>query len=203
MPPFAFGAKSQQRLSHAAKLIRHYDAVGCNTAAGNVQWTPVMKNFYEQWKALEDKKGGDKPEAPKIAKALPVVKWTEAFRDYPHRVIGVCTTPLACVIRPEANAPPIGTQAPGTPHSTEHKLIETELIARGSHVHPLFREDNLTVHHKLEEVTRATSCSALIKPSQRAKNGRDAWLALSNQHAGNDKWEAEIKRHEQLLHRRL
>jgi hypothetical protein len=33
-----------------------------------------MKNFSEQWKALEDKKGGDKPEVPKITKALPIVK---------------------------------------------------------------------------------------------------------------------------------
>jgi hypothetical protein len=84
-PPFVFGAKSQQRLITAAKLVRYYDTVGRNTTAGNLQWTPVMKNFSEQWKAMEDKKkGGDEPEIPKITKALPVIKWTEAFRDYLH-----------------------------------------------------------------------------------------------------------------------
>jgi hypothetical protein len=36
---------------------------------------------------------------------------------------------------------------------------------------------------------------------RRAEGG--AWLALSTQYAGKDKWEAEIKRHEQLLHTRL
>jgi hypothetical protein len=56
--------------------------------------------------------------------------------------------------------------------------------------------------YKLEEATRATMYAASIKPFQRTKNKRNAWLALSNQHAGNDKWEAEIKRHEQLLHTR-
>jgi hypothetical protein len=62
-----------------------------------------MKNFSEQWKAMEDKKGaGDGPEIPKITKASPTIKWTEAFRDYLHRVIGVRTIPLAYVIRPEA-----------------------------------------------------------------------------------------------------
>jgi hypothetical protein len=66
----------------------------------------------------------------------------------------------------------------------------------------LFREDNSAVCHKLEEATRATSHAASVKPFQRAKNGREAWLALSSQHAGQDKWEAEIKRHEQLLHTR-
>jgi hypothetical protein len=55
----------------------------------------------------------------------------------------------------------------------------------------------------LEEATRATSYAASIKPFQRTKNGRVAWLALLNQYAGKDKWEAKIKRHEQLLHTRL
>jgi hypothetical protein len=36
-PPFAFGAKSQQRLIHAAKLVQCYDTVVPNTAAGNLQ----------------------------------------------------------------------------------------------------------------------------------------------------------------------
>ena len=202
-PPFVFGAKSQQRLIQATKLIRYYDTVGRTTTAANLQWTPVMKNFAEQWKALEDLKSGDEPEVPKITKALPIIKWTEAFRDYLHRVIGVGTIPLAYVIRPDAAVPPIGAQAAGTPHSTEHEAIETELIARASHGHPLFRGDNSAVYYKLEEATRATSYAASIKPFQRTKNGRDAWLALSNQYAGNDKWEAEIKRHEQLLHTRM
>jgi hypothetical protein len=48
-----------------------------------------MKNFAAQWKAMEDKKKADAPEVPKITKALPVIKWTEAFRDYLHRMIGV------------------------------------------------------------------------------------------------------------------
>jgi hypothetical protein len=202
-PPFVFGAKSQMRLIHATKLLLYYDSVGRNTTAGNLQWTPVMKNFSEQWKALEDKKGGDEPEVPKITKALPIIKWTEAFRDYLHRLIGVRTIPLAYVIRPEAVVPPIGTQAAGAPHSTEHEAIEAELNARAGHGHALFREDNSAVYYKLEEATRATPYAASIKPFQRAKNGREAWLALSSQYAGNDKWEAEIKRHEQLLHTRF
>jgi hypothetical protein len=77
-------------------ITTHYNTIGRNTSTtGNLQWTPVMKNFSEQWKALEDKKGGDKPEVLKIAKALPIIKWTEAFRDYLHQVIGINTIPLA------------------------------------------------------------------------------------------------------------
>jgi hypothetical protein len=136
-PPFVFGAKSQPRLIYAAKLVRHCDAVGPKAAAGNPQWTWVMKNLSEQWKALEDKQGCNEPEAPKMTKALPIAKWrTEAFRDHLHQAIGIRTIPLGHVIRPEANAPPTGAQAPGTPHSAEHESIETELIARGSYGHP-------------------------------------------------------------------
>jgi hypothetical protein len=58
-PSFPLGAKSQQRLIDATKFIQYYGTVGRNTAAGNLQqWTLVMKNFSEQWKAVEDKKGG-------------------------------------------------------------------------------------------------------------------------------------------------
>jgi hypothetical protein len=96
--------------------------------------------------------------------------------------------------------PSVLKQAAGTPHSVQHEAINAELIARASHGHPLFREDNLSVYYKLEEATRATSYAASIKPYQRTKNGRNAWLALSNQYAGKDKWEVGIKRHEQLMH---
>jgi hypothetical protein len=202
-PPFVFGAKSQQRLIVAAQLIRYYEMVGRNTTVGNLQWRNAMKNFSEQWKALENKKAGDEPELPKITKVLPVIKWTEAFRDYLHRVIRVHKVPLAYVVRPEEEMPNIGTIAVGAPHSAEHGSIEVEMIERAQHNHPLFREDNSAVYYKLKEATRSTSYAASIKPFQRTKNSRGAWLALSTQYAGNDKWEAEIKRHEQLLHTRL
>ena len=98
----------------------------------------------------EDKKGGDEPEAPKITKALPVIKWIDALRDYLPQVIGTRTIPLAyAVICPEGAVALIGTQATGAPHSTEHESIKTELIFRASHGHPLFREDNYTVYYKL------------------------------------------------------
>ena len=41
-----------------------------------------MKNFEIQWKALKGKKEDNEPEVPKISKALPVIKWTEAFQDF-------------------------------------------------------------------------------------------------------------------------
>ena len=81
--------------------------------------------------------------------------------------------------------------------------MEDEVIARASHTHALFRDDNSVVYYHLEEATRGTSYPASIKPFQRGKDGRGAWKALTSQYAGKDKWEAEIKCQEQLLHTRI
>jgi hypothetical protein len=53
-----------------------------------------------------------------------------------------------------------------------------ELIARASHGHSLFREDNSAMYYKLEKATRATPYAASIKPFQKSKDGR-RWMGLS------------------------
>ena len=204
MPAFTYGAKSQKRLTVACDLIRFYQTVGRDLTAVNIQWNQVMSNFEIQRKALKDRKDEDDPDVPKITKALPIIKWTEAFQDFLNWVIGARMIPLAYVIRIGPQVPgPAPTLAPNQPHSTEHGSVEGDLIARASHTHALFRDDNSGVYYHLEEATRGTSYAASIKPYQRGKDGRGAWKALTSQYAGKDKWEAEIKCQEQLLHTRI
>ena len=153
-PLFVFGAKSQRRIAVACNLLKYYITVGHDHTAANLQWNTVMKNFDTQWTALKEKKGDDSPETPKISKALPVIKWTEAFQDFLNRKIGNHNIPLAYIIcdepNPPATAPPL---APGQPHSTEHGSVEVELIARASHTHTLFHNDNSDLYFLLEEAT--------------------------------------------------
>ena len=112
--------------------------------------------------------------------------------------------PLAYVIRIDPQVPGLAPPlAPNQPHSTEHGSVEGELIARASHTHALFRDDNSVVYYHLEEATRGASYAASIKPFQRGKDGRGAWKALTSQYGGKGKWEAEIKCQEQLLHKNL
>jgi hypothetical protein len=140
---------------------------------------------------------------PKITKALPVIKWTEAFDDFLSRKIGARTIPLAYVTREKEDVPAAApTLAQDKPHSTEFGSVEGDMVARASHGHALFREDNSTVYYLLEEATRGTAYAASMKPYQRTKNGRDAYLSIRTQYAGKDKWEAEIKRQDDLLHNR-
>ena len=173
--------------------------------AANLRWTHVIRNFEVQWKALQArKKDDDVPEVPKISKALPIIKWSEAFHDFLYRVIGVRTTPLAYVTRATVDVPVVAPALlTNKPHSEEHGSVEGELIARASHAHELYRDDNAAVYYHLEEATRGTVYAASIKPFQRGKDGRGAWLALTNQYAGKDKWEAELKKQDDLLHTRI
>ena len=114
-----------------------------------MQWTNVVKKFDDQKKALEEKVKADEPDVPKISKALQVIKWNEALKDYVHRIVGVSGIPLACIIRTKAIVPSIGAIEAGSPHSQEHGAIEIELITRASHTHALFREDNSALYYNV------------------------------------------------------
>ena len=202
--PFVFGTKSQQRLTAACEVARYYETVGRTMTPINMRWMGAIKAFIPHWKALTDKKKNDDvPDVPKITKALVVIKWTEAFGDFLNRVLGRRFIPLAYVIRPESVVPAAAPDlATGQPYGAIFGSVEEELVQRGSHDHALFREDNALVYFYLEEATRSTSYAASIKPFQRAKNGRGAWLAMVAQYAGEDKWRAEWTLQDDLLHNR-
>jgi hypothetical protein len=201
-PPFSFGAKAQKRLLAACDLVRYYVTVDRALTPGNMQWDPVMKNFIVSWKALKDRKNDETPEVPKISKTLSVIKWTEAFTDFLHRKIGVRMIPLAYVVRALVVPEPATALAMNLPYSVEHGSVEAEMIARASHTHELYRDDNSTVYYLLEEATRGTTYAPTIKPFQRAKNGREAWNSLITQYAGDDKWQSELTKQDELLHNR-
>ena len=203
-PAFVFGAKSQKHLGIACELVWYYNPVGRNLTAANILWNNVFKNFKIQWKALKMKGDEDTLEVAKISKSLPIIKWTEAFQDHLHHVIGVRMIPLVYVTRKDEDAPAVvpPLQA-GQPHSEVHGSVEGEMIAQASHTHAMFRDDNAAVYYAFEEATRSTSYAASIKPFQRMKNGRGALQALTTQYAGDDKREAEIRKQDDLLHTRV
>ena len=89
------------------------------------------------------------------------------------------------------------------PHSELHGSVELDLVNRASHDDPLFNEDNSKVYFFLEEATRGTQYAASIKPYQRVKDGRGALTSIKNQYAGRDKWEAECKKQDELIHNRV
>ena len=114
-----------------------------------------MKNFEIQWTALKDRKRENDPEVPKIMKALPIIKWTEAFQDFLHQIIRVRMIPLAYVIHANLNIPAPPPQLTiNQPHSNEHGSVEAEVVTCLSHTHALYHDDNLSVYFHLEEATQ-------------------------------------------------
>ena len=90
-------------------------------------------------------------------------------------------TPLIYTVRehvvPVDALPPIATYMP---HSVIHGSVEEYLIARESHDHPLFKDDNAEVYYDLETAVRGTTYLASIKPFQRQKDGSGALLGVQS-----------------------
>ena len=203
--PFALGAKSLKRLKVAANAVRYYDTIGRPLTALNMHYGNCLVTFEAHWDSLiTKKKDGDAPEVPKITKTLTITKWIETFEDFLFQTVGIRMIPLAYVIRANdivpVAAPPLLT---GMPYSAQHESVVGELIARASHAHANFADDNAKLYQYVEEATRSTEYAPSIRPFSRRKNGRGAWLALLGQYAGKDIWLAEIKRCEQIIHGRI
>ena len=62
------------------------------------------------------------------------------------------------------------------------------------HNHTLFKDDNALIYEFIEEALKSFSMALNIQPYKRKKDGLKAWIALMEQHAGLDKWVAEIKK---------
>ena len=202
-PAFVFGAKSQARLKVACRLVRYHITVGRPTSAANMRWTHVGKNFKVQWDALVRRKEEDRPDTPTITKALPILKWIPAFEDHLSRCIGVRDIPLSYVVRADVQVPAAAPALMNNqPHSEEHGSMIAEMVARASHDHAAFADDNEDVYYMVEEATRSTQYAASIRTFTRTKNGRDAMIALKAQFAGVDKWTTVIHENETLLHTR-
>ena len=199
-PSFILSAKSYRRLQVATNLVKYYNDTGRELTAENLQWNHVMKNFEVQWNALLYKKNARPPDVPKINETLPGIEWMEAFKIFLSRVVGVRTIPLCYVIRDEVKVPVVTPPlAPNQPYSNEHGSLQRELIARSSHAHDLFFDDNASVYHYLEEATRSTSYSDFVHLFKSNRDGRGVWFALVRQFASARKCHDEIYQQDRFL----
>ena len=97
----------------------------------------------------------DKPEIPKLTKNTSVPKWNESLR-----IVLRLAVPVA--------APP---QRAGEPFSNDTKSVENELIARASHNHPQFSEDDTRLFAVVDEAVRGTIYSSAMSNARRHQDG--------------------------------
>lgn len=202
--PFIISAMSLQKLQVASIAASYYKTIGRELTHTNMHYSNVLRDFYLQWKALEERRKEDDPKVPIVSKGLAITKWTDTFNDFCWKVVGARNIPLAYVIRENAvvspNPEPL---APGKSYSNGSGSVEAELVNRASFDHALYRSDNAKVYAYIEEAVRSSQYNSSIKPFQRTKDGRGAYRALVSQHAGKDKWEAELRLQEDRVMTRV
>lgn len=201
-PPFVLGAKTMARLKVAAKAVRYYNDVGRDLTPANMRWVSTLSVFAHHVKAIEANCDKDTPEPPKITRNIPISKWSESFSLFLHdKAFGIRKIPLAYLIREEVEVPHVAPDLlPNKPYSEAHGSVVNELIARATHTHDLFNEDNGQLFTLIEEAVRGTQYAASISPFKRRRNGREAWMALMSQYVGKDKWQKELKKQENFIH---
>ena len=96
---FVIGANNQIRLATACDILRHYTAVGPDVSVTDTRENPMIRNFKNQQKALKDRSKDEDFKVRKRSKEFPVMKWSEVFTDFLHRVLGIRMIPLDYVSR--------------------------------------------------------------------------------------------------------
>ena len=79
--------------------------------------------------------------------------------------------------------------APNHPYSIEHGSVSQEMIQRYSHSHTLYATDNATAYDELDIALRGTKYHTTIDPLKRRRDGRGAYLALTEQLCGPALWD--------------
>ena len=75
------------------------------------------------------------------------------------------------------------------PFSENYMSIAHELKFCVTHVHNLFQADNNALFHLIDRAVVGNDVSATIAPFCCSQNGRGAFLAIVNQHAGEHDWD--------------
>ena len=165
-----------------------------------MEWS-TLANFGVQWQAPKDLKNQDNPNVPKLTKSASITKWIESFKLHMNTIVGVMNCPLVYVVQEKYDLANVtrGNLMAGQPHSEENGSLEAELVQITSHNHPLFRNDNGGIYHKMERSLSGSNYSSTIVQFLKNREGDKAFNALVYQHAGKPVWEKRIKDAETYL----
>jgi hypothetical protein len=96
----------------------------------------------------------------------------EAIREFFGSVLGETGVTLDYVVRENVEIPP------GTDPSEGYIAVAEEMIACASHSNQAYANDSMEVWSYMVNITRAHDCWTYVKPAQRTKDGRHAFLLL-------------------------
>ena len=194
--------QSMVRLTVACNAAKYYISIGRVPTVATLHYVNVLAQFKIEHEAYEKLQKEDAPDVPPIKDAdneRKVIKWAPIFMDCMSRTYGI-KGPLAYVLRanveivPEADDPLQENSYFGISGG-----LQSELVTRLTHGDALYRSDNKSVYLKLEKACRGTSVESTVKSFSRRQDGRGAYLALIDHHAGESKYRTIMKKRMNLL----
>ena len=170
--------RAENNLKMACYYLRYKQRVSRPLTAASLTLINVrgLRGLREWEDAHKDV---DKPEID--SKDWP--RTMEGLEEYLRGCLGVDGTPLAYVIRDDPEVPPINLVDTFATH-------QDELIARAPHrdaagnFTATFLSDRSKVWELLSNLTRDKDCWTYVRPAQRSRDGRMAFLALKNHFLG-------------------
>ena len=161
-----------------------------------------LSTFNIEWEAYEATMSEYDPKVPKLVDRdgdRRIIRWAPIFLDNLDAIMGA-KGPLHYVLRDEPIVPLEGNDPlDQNAYYGASGGLANELVARLTHIGPIYKNDNSAVYQKSEEAARGTSVLSTIKPVSRRKDGRGAFLALIANHAGDAKYRDITKKRQNLL----
>ena len=199
-PGFKIPAICERRMKDAAYTAKYYEMIGRGISSDSLSADRILE--FKVLKELQ-KNHKDPDKFPVISKTFSITKALDALPGYLRERLGCRGVALSYIIRENPTPGAIPAQVAGSVTSTDYSSIMDELIAYCPHYGPEFDEDNATVLSILREMTKDTSYISSITPHVRGRNGRAAFMALSQHNMGNVRFQKLVDDAEELVTRRI
>ena len=182
-PGNAVSKRAENNLKLACFFVRHRTRISrpINVAGVTLDLVRQMRDLKQAEEDHED------PEPPKkLINDKDWPKTMEGLQEYLRSCLGVTKIPLAYVIRDTMIVPTAADDPPDNYATDIDEMIARAPIRNaadnGFTAHYL--TDREAVWDKISNLTRDQQCWTYIKPAQRARDGRDAYLRLFDHYLG-------------------
>jgi hypothetical protein len=169
-PGHSVSIRAETNLKLEVFYLRHQARISRIVAPASVALTVVRslrstKEYEEIFKVTAEQQVINEKDWPRIM---------EAIRESFGAVLGETGVPLAYVVRDNVEIPP------GTDPSEGYITVAEEMITRAPHGNQAYANDSMEVWSYMVNITRSNDCWTYVKPAQRTKDGRRAFLLLWN-----------------------
>ena len=170
-------AIAESNIKLASLVARHFRRISRALAPAGITRQVLVRHreLYEEEKAYEIPDNNIELDMKDWAKNI------DSIQDYLGMRLGRTKIPLAYIVRKDVEVP--AAPDPQDGYSTH----QDEMIARASHTvadNEAYTYDNRMVWDLISGWVRDTECWIHVKPFQRGRDGRGAYLAIYNHHLG-------------------